>query len=225
MRRGWDRRPTPSPRKEEMATAPSPMKHLIEFDEASHSYYCDGELVISTTQVFRDAGMIDTTWFKEFHRWRGSETHKAIATWNKAGNIDRRKVDPRIRPYLEAAIKWQTENKFTPMFVEHRVYDEIFNTCGTLDALGHFQGGKVDVIVDYKTNDWKQGQLCSKWQLASYGHAFAPKEVFRRIEVVLGPDGNYGPVNAFTVDTYQQHTNEFLALSITAKLRREGGLL
>jgi len=210
-----------------MNATPSPLhtKRLVEFDEASHSYYVDGELVISTTQVFRDAGMIDTTWFREFHRWRGSETHKALATWFKAGNIDRRKVDPKIRPYLEAGIKWATENKFTPLYVEHRVYDPIFNVCGTLDLLGHFPDGKVDVIVDWKTNDWKQGQLCSKWQLASYGHAFAPKEVFRRIEVVLGPDGNYGPVNSFKVDEYQKDVNEFLALSITAKLRREGGLL
>ncbi len=199
----------------------SPQTHLVEFDEATHSYYVDGELVISTTQVFRDAGMIDTTWFKEFHRWRGSETHKAIATWNKAGNIDRRKVDPRIRPYLDAALKWQKEHGFTPMYVEHRVYDPIFNVCGTLDALGHFQDGKVDVLLDWKTNDWKMGQLCTKWQLASYGHAFAPKEVFRRIEVVLGPDGNYGPVNSFPVSEYQTDVNHFLALSIVAKLRGE----
>jgi hypothetical protein len=210
-----------------MATPSNPVHagRLVEFDESTHSYYVDGELVISTTQVFRDAGMVDTKWFTEFHRWRGSEAHKALATWNKAGNIDRRKVDPRIRPYLEAGLKWQAENKFTPMYVEHRVYDPIFNTCGTLDILGHFPDGKVDVIVDWKSNDWKQGQLCSKWQLASYGHSLNPKEVYRRIEVVLGPDGNYGPVNSFPVDTYQQHVNEFLALSITAKLRREGNLL
>lgn len=203
------------------------VQHLIEMDEATHSYFVDGDIKRSTTQILHDAGMVDTQWFTDFHRWRGSETHKAIATWNKAGNIDRRTVDPRIRPYLEAAIKWQTENEFQAMFVEHRMFDPLFDTCGTADLIGCF-GKKqpvVDTIVDYKTNDWKQGQLTSKWQLASYGHAYAPKEVFRRIEVVLGPDGNYGPVNSFTTDTYLQHVNEFHALSIVARLRREGGLL
>jgi hypothetical protein len=210
-----------------MATSPNPApaQHLVEFDEASHSYYVDGELIISTTQVFRDAGMVDDKWFREWHRWRGSETHKALATWNKAGNIDKRKVDPRIRPYLEAGLKWQTENKFTPLYVEHRVYDPIFNVCGTLDMLGHFPDGKVDVIVDYKTNDHRMGQAMSRYQLASYGHAFQAKEVFRRIEVILGPTGEYGPVNSFPVDTYQADINTFLALSITAKLRRELGLV
>lgn len=205
---------------------PTPESHLLEFDEGTHTYYLDGDAKMSTTQVLRDAGMVDTTWFREWHRWRGSETHKAIATWNKAGNIDRRKVDPKIRPYLEAALKWQTDTGFVAMFVEHRMYDKIFDVCGTADLIGHFGAAqpKVDVFVDYKTNDWKQGQLTSKWQLASYGHMFAPKEVFRRIEVVLGPDGNYGPVNSFPVDTYLQHVNEFLALSVVAKLRREAGL-
>jgi hypothetical protein len=210
-----------------MATKPNtaPIQHLIEFDEATHSYFCDGELVISTTQVFRDAAMVDARWFTEFHRWRGSETHKALATWNKAGNIDRRKVDPKIRPYLEAGLKWQADNKFTPLYVEHRVYDPIFQVCGTLDMLGHFPDGKVDVLVDWKTNDHRMGQAMSQYQLASYGHAFAPKEVFRRIEVVLGPTGEYGPVNSFPVDSYIQDVNAFCALSIVAKLRRELGLL
>jgi len=200
---------------------------LIEFDEPSHTYYVNGEPKISTTQVFRDAGMVDDRWFTEWHRWRGSETHRAIAEWNRAGRIDKRKLDPRIRGYLDAALKWQADTSFVPLFVEHRMYDKLFDVCGTADMIGHFGSDqpKVDVIVDYKTNDWKQGQLTSKWQLASYGHMYAPDEVFRRIEVVLGPDGNYGPVNSFEVDTYQQHANEFLALSIAAKLRRENNLL
>ena len=199
---------------------------MIEFDEPTHTYFVNGERTISTTQVFRDAGMIDTTWFREWHRWRGSETHRAIAAWNREGKIDKRTVDPRIRGYFESARKWQTDMGFVAMFVEHRMYDPIFDVCGTADLIGYFKGAKptVDTIVDYKTNDWKQGQLCSKWQLASYGHAFNPKEVYHRIEVVLGPDGNYGPVNSFPVDTYQQHLNEFLALSVTAKIRREAGL-
>jgi len=200
---------------------------LLEFDEEKHVYYANGEVVPSVTQVIRDAGMIDTTYFREYHRWRGSEAHKAIATWYKAGAIDKRKVLPEIRPYLEAACRWTKDVGFKPMFIEHRMYDGIFNVCGTADLIGYFEGGNaaVDVIVDFKTNNWKQGQLTSKWQLAAYGHAFNPKEIFRRIEVVLGPDGNYGPVNSFPVDTYQRHVDEFLALAITAKLRREGGLL
>ena len=201
-------------------------QRLIEFDPETHTYFIDGDAKLSTTQVLRDAGMIDTTWFREWHRWRGSETHKAIATWNKAGKIDKRTIDPKIRPYLDAALKWQADVKFMPMFVEYRMYDPIFDVCGTADLIGYFQGSNpvVDTFVDFKTNDWKQGQLTSKWQLASYGHAYNPKEVFRRIEVVLGPDGNYGPVNTFTTDTYIEDTNAFHALSIVAKLRREAGL-
>jgi hypothetical protein len=212
-----------------MAVAPNPLNvhRLVEFDPEGHRYFVNGDLVPSVTQVIKDAGMIDDRFFTEYHRWRGSAAHEAIATWNRAGNIDRRKVDPKIRPYLEAALKWQKDTGFVSMFTEHRMYDPLFNVCGTADQIGYFSGDKpvVDVFVDWKSNDWKQGQLTSKWQLAAYGHAFAPKEVFRRIEVVLGPDGKYGPVNSFPVDTYQQHVNEFLALSITAKLRREGGLI
>lgn len=214
----------------EMSTTPTPapIHRLVEFDPQGHRYYVDGELVPSVTQVIKDAGMIDDRFFTEYHRWRGSAAHEAIATWNRAGNIDRRTVDPKIRPYLEAAIKWMKDTGFMPMFTEHRMYDPIFNVCGTADMIGYFKtNGKplVNVFADWKSNDWNQGQLTSKWQLAAYGHAYNPKEIFERIEIVIGPDGNYGPVNSFPVDTYQRHVDEFLALSITARLRREGGLL
>lgn len=215
-----------------MATAPipAPAKHLIEFDAASHTYYCDGERVPSVTQIIRDAGMIDDRFFTEYHRWRGSMAHEAIATWNKAGNIDRRKVDPKIRPYLEAALKWQKDTGFKPLYVEHRMYDPIFNVCGTADLIGYFADekgqmvGLPNVIADWKSNDHRMGQVTSKWQLAGYGHMHDPKEIFRRIEVVIGPDGNYGPVNSFPLDTYLDDVNAFHALSIVAKLRREVGM-
>ena len=208
-----------------MATQAQPKSRLIEFDDSTHTYFVDGDAKISTTQVLRDAGMIDTTWFREWHRWRGSETHKAIATWNKAGKIDKRTIDPKIRPYLDAALKWQADTKFIPMFVEERRHDSIFDICGTADLIGYFAGSKptVDVFCDFKTNDHKMGQATSRYQLASYGHMFDPKGIFRRIEVVLGPDG-YGPVNSFPVDSYIADVNTFHAMVIVAKLRRELGL-
>lgn len=212
-----------------MAASSMPVReqHLVEFDPTSHTYYIDGDAKMSTTQVLRDAGMVDTTWFREWHRWRGSEAHKAIATWNKAGKIDLRKIDPQIRPYVNAAVKWQTDTGFVPMFVEERRYDPLFDICGTADLIGYFKGGKpiVDVFCDFKTNDHRMGQATSRYQLASYGHMFSPKDIFRRIEVVLGPDGNYGPVNSFPADTYLADVNAFSAMVIVAKLRREMGLV
>jgi hypothetical protein len=211
-----------------MSTAPAIRpSYLLEFDEAGHRYFVNGDEKMSTTQVLHWAGLIDTTWFKEWHRWRGSETHKAIATWNKAGKIDKRTVDPRIKGYLEAALKWQKDTQFTPLFVEERRYDPILDICGTADLIGYFQGSnqKVDVFVDFKTNDHRRGQATSRFQLASYGHMFSPTEVFRRMEVVLGPTGEYGPVNSFPVDTYIDDLNSFKAMVIVAKLRKEMGLI
>lgn len=199
-------------------------ERLVEFDDATHTYYVDGDAKLSTTQVFRDASMVDTQWFTEWHRWRGSKAHRLIAAYNKTGKLDRRTIDQKIRPYVEAAIKWQEETKFTAVLVEHRMYDPIYDVCGTLDLFGGFANTQANTVVDYKTNDWKQGQLTSRWQTASYGHALDPKEIYRRIEVVLGPDGNYGPVTEFPVSRYIEDCNEFLALAITAKLRRECGM-
>jgi hypothetical protein len=210
-----------------MAAAAQADQRLIEFVAGTHTYYVDGSETRSTTQILKDAGMVDSRWFTDYHRWRGSETHKAIATWNRAGKIDRRTIDPKIRPYLEAAIGWQQTHKFVVLFVEHRMHDPLFDVCGTADLIGHFEDDpkRQTYIVDYKTNDHRMGQLTSKWQTASYGHMYDPKGICGRIEVVLGPDGKYGPVNSFPMDSYLTHVNEFYALSITARLRREGGLL
>lgn len=210
-----------------MATPSMSPQHLIEFDSDGHRYFVNGDLVPSVTQVIRDAGMIDDRYFTEYHRWRGSEAHKAIATWNRAGNIDRRKVDPKIRPYLEGALKWMKDMGFTPMFVEERRYDSLWNVCGTADLIGYFKGSHpvVDTFVDWKSNDHRMGQATTRYQLAAYGHMFDPKGIFRRIEVVIGPDGNYGPVNSFPVETYATDCNTFCAMGIVAKLRREMGLI
>ena len=186
-------------------------EHLIEFAEEGHVYYVDGESKLSTTQVLVQAGVIDLQWFNEYVRWRGSTAHAVIKDCLSGKPNAVKKADDKIRPYVEAALKFCKERKFTPARVEHRMYDEQLDICGTLDAFGCLNGGAIDTVVDWKTNNHGQIGPWVALQTASYGHMLDPKAIFRRLGVILGGDGSY-QVESYTADTYLEHVTDFQAL-------------
>ncbi|MGH7935936.1 MAG: hypothetical protein ACREF8_02885 [Chthoniobacterales bacterium] len=192
---------------------------MIEFDEESHTYFVDGETVPSVTQILKAEGVVDDRWFTEFGRWRGSAVHRAIhlAAENR---LDRRSLDPRIKPYLKAAESFQKTTKFFPAMVEQQVWEEAFRYCGTLDAVGYFASAnpcEPHILVDYKTYD---PQPWTALQLAAYGRALDPKAVFRRIAVCLASDGTYR-LKEFVLTEYVADVNTFLAMTVSHRWKLE----
>ena len=51
--------------------------HPIQFDEAAHVYTVAGVERPSVTQILKDAGLIDTTWYTDEARQRGRAVHLA----------------------------------------------------------------------------------------------------------------------------------------------------
>lgn len=195
-------------------------EYLIEFAEEQHFYFVNGERKLSTTQVLVESGVIDLQWFNEYVRWRGSTAHAVIKDCLSGNRGSLKKADGKIVPYVEAALKFCKDRKFTPARVEHRMYDSILDICGTLDALGCINGGAIDTIVDWKTNDHGQIGSWVKLQTASYGHMLDPKAIFRRLGVILGGDGDYC-VEPYTADTYLEHVNDFQALLAGIRTREK----
>ena len=202
-----------------MNATPQAAKHLLEFDAERHVYYVDGEAKMSTTQILKASGVVDDRWYNEEVRWRGSEVHAVTAARDKSENPP---VMQKFMPYVLAWEHFKVERKFKPVMVEKQLYDESLDTCGTLDRLGCFEDGKIDVIIDLKTSE--SGNI-PKWvalQTASYGHALDPKALWRRMAVILMPDATFR-VEPYPIDTYLKDVAAFQTLVQSLRVRKEYG--
>ncbi len=192
----------------------------IELDEATHTYYVDGMKQISVTQVIKQAGLIDDRWFTEFGRWRGSAVHKATHYFDD-GDINRRTLDPIVKPFVADWKKFREQTGFVPTLIEQPFYDGLYNYCGTPDRRGYFyepgmsKGGNV--LVDIKTYPGGQPPWWTRLQLAGYGRLIDPNRIFHRFAVVLTGDGpNIIP---YDTEDYIQDVNDFLACIRIARLK------
>jgi hypothetical protein len=199
---------------------PTPVRFL-EFDEGSHTYFVDGEVKLSVTQILKEAGVVDTQWFTEFGRWRGSAVHKATQYWDE-GDIDRRTLDPIVKPFVNDWKIFRDKTGFTPTMIEQTFYDPTYDYCGKPDRRGYFLGGKPEnsnELIDLKTYP---GGKCPWWtrlQLAAYGRLLDPSRIFRRYAVVLTGDGPN--VEEYPVETYIEDQNDFFACIRVARLKLE----
>lgn len=199
---------------------PPVQEYLMEFDAETHTYYVNGEVKRSVTQIMHDAGIVDTTWFTEFGRWRGSAVHKATHYFDD-GDIDRRTLDPIVKPFVADWTNFREKTKFTPTMIEKPYYDPVYDYCGTPDRRGYFfeagnsNGGNI--LVDLKTYPSGQPPWWTRLQLAAYGRLVDPRMIFHRYAVVLTGKGPV--VKDYPPEEYMEDLNDFLACIRVARLK------
>jgi len=120
----------------------------LKFDPKTHTYTVDGETLPSVTQILRDMGFVDTTWFTDYSRERGSLVHKIIK-WHCQGVLDETTIDPVLRPYFDAWLKFVDDTGFISKEVEIPAYSSTFRFAGTPDHVGILN--VQPAILDCKT--------------------------------------------------------------------------
>lgn len=143
---------------------------------------------------------IDTEWFTEEARGRGSAVHAACAA-NLLGLFVVQLPDEWIG-YYNSFIKWFDVVRPKPMVVEKRFSDARLGFCGQLDLV--FVDGQQCVLVDLKTSQQKQGW----WELqyAAYKHLFDLnylEKIHRGGCLRLKPDGSMPIFDEMPRDTSQ----------------------
>lgn len=204
-----------------MSTTPQPYIELSD----EHEYFVDGELKPSVTQILKHAGLVDTTWFTEFGRWRGSAVHKATMYFDQ-GDIDRRTLDPIVKPFVSDWADFRKKTGFTPTMIEEKRYDHIYDYCGTFDRVGYFAGEKpedANVLIDLKTYPSGTIPFWVRYQLSGYGRLLDPKRIWRRIACVL--TGNGANVIEYAQQDYMSDINKFLACTVVARIKQENYIL
>jgi hypothetical protein len=119
-------------------------KSKVVFHEQTHQYTYDGKNVPSVSRILLEEGFINTTFFTEEGRNRGTAAHKAIAVYCRGAHCFR---DPSLEPYLQAFKNFEKDCDWENGIIEEPMGCPQY--CGTPDNIGLFQG--VRTVLDVKT--------------------------------------------------------------------------
>lgn len=156
---------------------------MITFDPATHTYTIDGQPVPSVTQILADMGFIDTAFFTEYGRQRGTFVHQIIG-WSITGEIDESTIDPELQGYLDAWGSFCANTGFVSTSTEKPLGSVLHRFCGTPDHIGMLNGREA--VVDAKTG------VIAPWvgiQLAGYEILYGMP--LKRFALALKEDGKY----------------------------------
>jgi hypothetical protein len=156
---------------------------MIHFDPTTHTYTVNGEVYPSVTQIIQGAGLIDTTWFTDYGRDRGTMVHRVIQ-YHLAGELDETSIDPVLWPYFVAFRKFEAESGLDVEASELQLANSTYRFAGTLDLKGLLHHRQV--IIDIKTG---ANNPATGIQLA--GYEFLVGEKCLRYALQLSDDETY----------------------------------
>lgn len=162
--------------------------------DAEHVYRLDGQVIPGNTTILKDMGIVDTTWYTEDSRARGTYVHAASELIDQ-NDLHWPDVPSPYKPFLEGWVLFLKESGFITWKSELPVYhSQGFAT--TLDRIGILNGRAV--LLEIKTG------TVPKWaMLQTAGQMLAARERFKtgeleleafptaRFVVQLSSDGKY----------------------------------
>ncbi len=158
----------------------------LTFDAEKHEYRIDGQRVPSVTQVLQGAGLIDTRWFNEEARTRGTYVAQATQFYDE-GTLDYDALDDELKSYIMAWEKFLVENDVQVVNVEMMVANLARRYAGTLDRLIILREQRW--LLDIKT-----GSKAAWHALQTAGYSMCivgPIGWHHRASILLQDDGSY----------------------------------
>lgn len=186
---------------------------MLTFDAATHTYRWDDRVVPSVTQVIRESGLYDASWYKPEDALRGTYVHDAcrFADENDLGS-----VDPRIQGYVDAWLKFKRESGFScqPGGIERMFVNEAYGYAGTIDR--DCKLGPADATLDIKT-----GQPAAWHAIQTAAYRQGSHSMALRVCVYLSDDGRYKLVRHTDTNDF----NVFLAALAVRNWKHNKGLI
>ena len=154
---------------------------IPQFDPKEHRYEVAGQVVPSVTEILTAALGRNPFWTKEGRQF-GTAVHTAIHYYTQ-GDLDYGSLHPRVKPRVDAYLKFCAEWQFRPDLVEQPLYMEQPLVCGTPDQV-QFERA----VVDFKCGPHLPEHAL---QLASYAHMLPNPLKYERLGVHLLDNGKY----------------------------------
>ena len=112
----------------------------VDFIEEGHRYTLNGVSLESVTGILAAEGFIDTAFYDEYSRTRGTYVH-AARHLDDNGDLEESTLDPVIAPYLEAWRRFKRESGFVVDQSEIPLANALYKYAGKPDVIGHFPTG------------------------------------------------------------------------------------
>ena len=166
----------------------------IEFDPQAHVYHIDGKERPGITEVLRDQGLQDTTYYNRSAMERGSAVHEAIMLITR-GMLGVADFDgSEIKGYVHAWQQFIDDTGAEIEDAERLVGDDTLGYCTHVDAVIKLQGKRT--VFDYKT-----GQL-APWHGIQLAAGSLILDVRHRRILHLGKDGKYKLHDGYRSDAF-----------------------
>lgn len=124
----------------------------LMFDEGSHIYKFRGQVLPSVTGLLKAEGYIDTTFYNDAGRTRGSYVHLATHL-DDQGELDEDTLDPGLVGYVESWRRFKAESGFVVEISEVPMVNPSLGYCGTPDVIGNFPSGSLTRgVVELRPN-------------------------------------------------------------------------
>jgi len=151
-----------------------------------HVYFHDGVVMPSVTKIIGDMGLA-THFASQWHLDFGTAVHRVVELYER-GTLDWGSIDPRVRPRLDAYIKFKEQHGFKPRLIEHKAHSHAYNFCCRLDFEGECDG-KDGTIVELKSGAYQEWW---GYQLAGQDVCLGPSNngIRRRFALELKEDGD-----------------------------------
>lgn len=192
-------------------------ENVFTFDEPGHVYKLNGVVLPSITQAIGEAGFVNTEFYTDEGRDRGTFVHDACWFYDE-NDFDWHNVDERLHGYVKAYIKFRKEADFEPDIIEKKYYDELFWFAGRPDRAGRL-GKEPKAIVEIKTG--KPGAFAAiqtaaqKILIEKHNPGY-----YKRFALELMSDGKYD----LTPHLDPKDRNVFLASLTISHWRRKNGI-
>lgn len=150
----------------------------------NHVYHDEaGNVVPGVTTILKATGFMDTRYFSNYARDRGTAVHLACE-YDDKGILDDETVDEAIQGYVMAWRNFKNTVKFQPETMEVMVHNKTYNYAGQYDVTGTIDGRKF--LIDRKT-----GKLpaYAGIQLAAYSECLEAEHI--RMAVELHDNGTF----------------------------------
>lgn len=158
---------------------------VLALDEESHVYTLGSRKLPSVTEIIVGAGLVDTQWFTEAGRWRGSAVH-AACWYEDENDLDEAGLDPRLAGYLAAYRKFKAETGFAVEVNEEIVHHDLLGYAGRYDKRGSYAKGPA--LIDLKSG---ASSKITRYQTAAYVGCLPSPRKYTRMEVRLKENGKY----------------------------------
>ena len=159
----------------------------LTFDEDTHTYRYNGNVVPSVTTVLKPLTNLDMVppHVLQAAADFGTAVHKACEL-DDLGELDLIALDPALVPYLMAWRKFSTEHSAKWVHIEKQVHNKTLGYAGTLDRFGFVDG--MSTLLDIKSSIELYPSVGP--QLVAYEKAIE-EPVIHRMAVQLKGDGTY----------------------------------